>query len=1354
MIKKYLYIILLLWIGSCINNIYAEKRDPSIRFTSLSIDNGLSQSTVYDIIQDKKGFLWVATADGLNKYDGYTFTVYRHENYNHNSIQSDLIRSLFLDDKGELWVGTNSGLALYDSKKDIFHTYPYKAQINYMLQSSDSLLYLASSEGLFSFNTQQNTYRTLSEKSVLCDNFHILAKYNDLILIGTDRGLYMMSRKDENIVPFKKELLNKNIMDICPARKGIWVATEGHGLFYISDDGRIKNYKNNKNDEKSISSDFVRSLCFDDQQRLWVGTFIGLNIYDEVSDSFSRYYSNEVEKKSINQNSVRSLYLDNQGAMWVGTFYGGLNYHHPLQNQFERIYHIPYINSLSDNVVSCIVEDGPSQLWIGTNDNGLNLYNLNTKKFTYYTVNQNNGNSILSKNIKAVLVDGDFVYIGSHGGGLARLDKKSNKIKNYTDLNSEVGSNNVYSLAKDSQGNIWVGTLEGLVIYNPRNDSFTQLDSFLPKKDGNSDFLSKIDKHHIYVLLLDSKHQMWIGTENGIYTYFFQTNNFKEYKIGMEDYSSPKDRIYCISEDRQKRVWVGTNLGLSLFRESSQDFKTITTTEGLPNNNVYGILQDSFDRLWLSTNRGLACYNPKNEEIRTYTLLDGLQGEQFNSYAYCKTSSGEMFFGGINGITAFSPEQLTDNPFTPPVMITQLQLFNKPVIPGDYTGILSEDISETGKITLQPDQTSFGLLFTVPNFLSAQHNTFAYRLEGFDNDWNYTEDRHMISYSNLKPGKYTFFVKAANSDGKWNNDPTILEIEVLPYWWETVWAKLGFTVLALTAVFFLFKFLYNRQLLKNQLALERLEKEKIEEVNQMKLRFFINISHEFRTPLTLIVSPLQEIQSMTNDKRILNQVKVIQRNSNKLLYLINQLMDYRRAELGVFDLKVVEQSPLGLIESSMSLFERLAKQKDIDFILEDELDNRVVVYDPHYLDLILSNLLSNAFKFTPENGSIIVSLKYVDDNFILSVKDTGIGVSPKYQELIFERFYQVNSDNIGTGIGLSLVKRLVDLHHGRIVVHSEPEKSSEFTVFFPQDKTIYTDQELSDIHTNEVHTINPREDVDIVRLLKENDSETDVEAEYDENNPVLLIVEDDTDVRNYLVDSFRQSAKVLSASDGEDGLRLIKDNKVDLVLTDVMLPVMDGLKLCKAIKQNIRTSHIPVIMLTAKTNQQDQMEGLTVGADDYVYKPFNISILKMKVHNMLKSRMRTLEHYSNTLDVDPQKITFNEMDKEFIEKAKSIVEENLDNIDFSVDDFCNQMAMSRSNLHLKMKAITGESTIEFIKKIRFSHACNLLKEGRYSIAEISTMVGFNTPSYFTTSFKKYFGILPTEYVKDVKRTDK
>lgn len=1342
MYKKSIFIIVSLLVVVVVNG-YPDKTGLPLRFTSLSIENGLSQSTVYDIAQDKEGNIWVATADGLNKYDGYTFIVFRHQE-NNKGIQSDLTRSLFVDNEDNLWIGTSRGISQYDSKKGIFKPYIINAQINDIIQLADSTLCLATSNGLYAFDKKSNKYISIpidGQKNKFCQT---LVKYNGLLLVGTTSGLYMSIAGKTNMALFRQELFDKNIMDIIPCEKGLWIATEGNGLYFISSNGQIKNYRHNKDDKRSLTSDYIRTLCFDDRQQLWIGTFVGLNIYDESSDSFNRYYSNEIERGSINQNSVRSLFLDNQNGMWVGTFFGGINYHHPLQCQFGRICHIPYRNSLNDNIVSCIVKGNANELWIGTNENGLNVYDLNTKLFIHYVADANKKNSILSNNIKAVLPDNNKIYIGSHGGGLAILNRSKNQILNYTTSNSGILCNDVYALAKVPNNKIWLGTLKGISVLDPIRNTIVPLEKENLDTDGTK--LLRLKNQHIYVIFPDSKGQIWIGSQNGVYVYSFVTNQLREYALYVDDASSGS-KVYCVFEDKQKRIWIGTRSGLGLYMEDTQTFKMITTKDGLPNNNVFGILQDDFGRLWLSTNKGLACYTPENGNTRTYSMIDGLQSDQFNRYAYCKIASGEMFFGGINGITHFYPEQLQDNPFTPPVTITQFSLFNKVVLPDDDTGILSESISETKRITLKPRQSSFSITFTVPNYLSAQQNTFAYKLEGLDRDWNYTTDMRKVNYANLEPGDYTFYVKAANRDGKWNNTPTTLEIKILPYWWNTLVAQLLFILSAGVVLYFTARFFYNRQRLKNQLNLERIEKEKMKEVNQMKLRFFINISHEFRTPLTLIISPLQEILSMTNDRRVHKQVKLIQRNTNRLLYLVNQLMDYRRAELGVFELQVVKQSPLAQVEEMMGMFERLAKQKDIDFIVENEMGAASVIYDPHYFSLILSNLLSNAFKFTSRHEKILIRLALKDNHFILMVSDTGSGIQKELHSKIFERFYQANYDNIGTGIGLSLVKRLIELHHGTITLDSEPEKGATFTVFLPQDKNIYSEKEQQ--QGEKLQILHPNTDETRGMDLFADDNLTKIPQQ--DEKPVLLIVEDDADVCNYLIDYFSGVMNIEHACNGEEALDIIRNSPVDMVISDVMMPVMDGIKLCKSIKQNIRTSHIPVILLTAKTNQQDQLEGLSVGADDYVSKPFNISILKMKIQNMLKSRIRMRDHYSNTLEVDPQKITFNEMDKEFLEKAKAIVEENMDKIEFSVDNFCKQIAMSRSNLHLKMKAITGESTIEFIKKIRFNHACNLLKEGRYSVAEISMMVGFNTPSYFTTSFKKYFGVLPTDYLKDIKK---
>jgi hypothetical protein len=535
-----------------------------------------------------------------------------------------------------------------------------------------------------------------------------------------------------------------------------------------------------------------------------------------------------------------------------------------------------------------------------------------------------------------------------------------------------------------------------------------------------------------------------------------------------------------------------------------------------------------------------------------------------------------------------------------------------------------------------------------------------------------------------------------------------------------------------------------------ELELERRDKEHQEEINQMKMRFFINISHELRTPLTLILAPLQEIINKISDRWTRNQLEYIQRNANRLLHLVNQLMDYRRAELGVFELKVKKENAHQLIQDNFLFYDKLARHKKITYTLHSELEEKEELFDPNYLELIVNNLLSNAFKYTESGQSITVTLKEENNWLVLQVSDTGIGIPINKQGKIFERFYQIESEHVGSGIGLSLVQRLVELHHGRIELDSEEGKGSTFSVYLPQDINIYKSSELASNDAkneeDQVYSTNSKEMYFIDTEKVENET---IETG-DKKRGTILIVEDNNEIRHYLSSGLAELFNTLEAGNGEEALEKLKENEVDIIVTDVMMPVMDGIKLCKNVKQNIRTCHIPVIILSAKSETKDQMEGLQMGADDYIPKPFSLAILTTKIQNMMRTRRRMLERYSKSLEVEPEKITFNAMDEALLKRAVAIVEKNMDNIEFSTDEFAREMNMSRSNLHLKLKAITGESTIDFIRKIRFNEAAKLLKDGRYTIAEVSTMVGFNTPSYFATSFKKYFGCLPTEYIKKAK----
>lgn len=1340
----------LLFIGA---NAVHPNAPEQINFSYISIKEGLSQSTVFSIDQDKQGNMWFATYDGVNKYDGYAFTVYQHDTSDPNSIANDIARVVKTDNQGRVWIGTRDGLSYYDDVKDKFRNFFYdkkgkRLQVNGIAELSPEQLLVSTQEGLLMFDIQQskfidNSFNPSMQKLVASTLF----EQGDHIYIGTmDDGLFIYSIKKATLEKLTPALDHKQIQSVLqqsPTR--LWVATEGEGLYLINPKTKeVTNYRHSPSDPKSISSNYIRSLALDSQNRLWVGTFNDLNIYHEGNNSFVSYSSNPVESGSLSQRSVRSIFMDSQGGMWLGTYFGGLNYYHPLKNRFKSIKRIPYQNSLNDNVVSCIVEDKDKNLWIGTNDGGLNLFNPNTQRFTYYTLQEaERERGIGSNNIKAVYVDEkkELVYIGTHAGGINVLHRNGGKMEHYNQRNSNLIDDNVYAILPDGQGNIWLGTLSGLVKFNPEKQTFITIEK---EKEGTP-FTCK----RITTLFRDTKKRLWIGGENGLSVYNQINGELQRNQLLPQ---SPVEQAFinCINETSDGTIWIGTREGIYGFNEREKKIKHYTTANGLPNNVVYGILEDSYGKLWMSTNKGLAYFSPDTEKFRNFTESDGLQSNQFNSSSYCRTSIGQMYFGGINGITTFRPELLIDNPHTPPVVITKFQLFNRTVRPDDETGILTKNISETESITLKSWQTAFSIEFVVSNYISGQHNTFAYKLEGFDKEWYYLTDKRNVSYSNLPQGTYNFLVKAANSDGKWNPTPTMLQIIVLPIWYKTWWAIVLFLATFVGFITFVFRFFWMRKSMAAELEIERRDKVHQEEINQMKMRFFINISHELRTPLTLILAPLQEIMNKISDRWTRNQLEHIQRNANRLLHLVNQLMDYRRAELGVFELKVKEENADQLVQENFLFYDKLAQHKKISYTLHSELGEQMELFDPNYLELIVNNLLSNAFKYTEAGQSITVSLKEVEGWLLLQVSDTGTGIPLNKQGKIFERFYQVENEHIGSGIGLSLVQRLVDLHHGRIELDSEEGKGSTFSIYLPQDRSVYKSSEFAtDDKTNEesrVHSTNAKS----MYFTDTEKVENETIESSDKKRGTILIVEDNNEIRHYLRSGLAELFNTFEANNGEEALEILKEHEVDIIVTDVMMPVMDGIKLCKSVKQNIRTCHIPVIILSAKTDVKDQMEGLQVGADDYIPKPFSLAVITAKIQNMLRTRRRMLEKYSKSMEVEPEKITFNAMDEALLKRAVAVVEKNLDNIEFSTDEFARDMNMSRSNLHLKLKAITGESTIDFIRKIRFNEASKLLKDGRYTISEVSTMVGFNTPSYFATSFKKYFGCLPTEYIKKSK----
>lgn len=1341
--------ILLFFIVSLVSLPTYTQKPEHISFIHIGLDEGLSQSTVFDIAQDRHNNMWFATYNGLNKYDGYNFTVYQHNGKRRYSIGSDIIRSLKIDSKDRIWVGTNEGLSLYDNEKDRFYNFQYKKEgksmsVHKIIIISDKLLLILADDELILFDTETQSF----SKSQLNPRLFTIeptsiTRQGDNVYIGSYEGLFSYSISKNTIKNIAPDILKmkfiRSILQQSPTQ--LWVGTEGDGLFLINPvSGEVKQYTETMKGTRHISSNYVRVLSLDAQNRLWVGTINSLNIYRKENYSFEVYKSNILNKESLSQTSIRSIFTDSQGGTWIGTFFGGLNYYHPLRNRFKNIQFIANHNSLNNNIVNCIVEDAQKNLWIGTNSGGVNFYNLKNNTFTYYTKDE----ELSSNDVKTIYIEEqqNKVLIGTHAGGINILHRKTNRIESFN-YPPNLALRSVYAIVPIGNGEYWLGTLGGIIRFNPLLKTFTLVTS---EKDGKP-----VKSTQITTVFKDSKKRLWFGSEIGLIIYEQEKDELQSISLPPPNSSLNHQFINCIYEGRNELFWIGTRNGMYCFNEKTKDIKQYTTEEGLPNNVVCGVLEDPEGKLWISTDKGLSSFSPETEKFRNYTSSDGLQSNQFSVSSYCRSTEGKMYFGGINGITTFHPEQLVDNPYAPSVVITQLRVFNKLVRPGDDTEILEKNISETSSITLTSKQSMFSLRYVVSNYISGTHNTFAYMLKGYDKEWYYSSSLRTTSYSNLPAGTYHFLVKAANSDGKWNENPTELEIIILPVWYKTWWAILLFIAAFIAIVVFIFRYFWLRKSMEAQLQMERIDKERQKEMNEMKLRFFINISHELRTPLTLILAPVQEVLNKINDRWIHKQLKHVQQNTNRLLHLVNQLMDYRRAELGVFNLKVRHNPIHKVIEKDFMLYDRLAQKKRITYNFHSNVEGRNILCDPNYLELIVNNLLSNAFKYTDEGKSITVTLTENSHELLLIVKDTGNGIPIDKQGKIFERFYQIDNEHMGSGIGLSLVQRLVELHHGRIELDSQQGVGSTFSIYLPTNESSYLPEEMlneqDDTDEIQAYTTNSQE----MYIIDTEDTEEEIERLIVQDEQLhkenILLVEDNVDILQYLSDELGKTYHILTAGNGEEALAITKEEEVDLILTDVMMPVMDGLQLCKQIKQNLHTSHIPIIILSAKTDIKEQLEGLQVGADDYIPKPFSLAIVTTKIKNMFRTRYRVIEYYSKSLEIEPEKIALNQLDEELLKNAIAIVEQHMDDVDFSTDKFAREMCMSRSTLHVKIKALTGESTNDFIHKIRFNRACKLLKEGRYTVAEISIMVGFNTPSYFSTSFKKYFGCLPSEYTK-------
>ncbi|PIF34423.1 signal transduction histidine kinase [Flavobacterium sp. 9] len=1311
-------------------------------FRTISVDKGLSQSSVFAIQQDTLGFIWIGTQDGLNRYDSKGFKVYRPVKNVKTSLQSYYIRSLFTDRKGRLWVGGNQGISVYNYNTDSFTNYQLPRSIgewyiSSITEDSTNKIWATSITGeVFVLSPKGQNFTTVkfNASSHEIKKIAYIGVWQKQIILGSDVGLFKLKANTHELIKINLGPKKPYINDVFVDGKKLWVATEGEGVIQYNAENGQTNSLLHKTGTNSIADNNIRCIGKDTEGNIWLGTFRGLTIFNPTNNSFTNYYHQISQPYTISQNSVRCFFRDKQNGIWLGTYYGGLNYYHKNDIKFNLLSQNSGKPSLNDEVIGVIKQDSKGNFWIGSNDKGINYWNKNANTISYFSNSENNPNSLSSNNIKAIEFDDNGnVLIGTHNGGLNLLNPNTGSAQRF--LHDENNPNTiagdlVYSLLKDSKGRIWVGTRSGLDQFHPETKSFTHIHLDKAGKRPTSD--------DITFLFEDSKHRIWIGTTNGVTLFYPDTMLFGNIGHGKQS----DDIVNCITEDQKHRIWIGTREGLRLYDETQESFTSFKARKDFVKETIYGIVPDDDGNLWISTNSGLIKFNPDKDSVQTFDESDGLQNKQFNDYSFYKAKDGMLLFGGIKGVSYFYPSMVKQRPLQLKLSFTALEVLNKNVAVADETDILEEHIDQTNELEIGPEYKQFSIFFNTFNYISSNRTYYYYKLEGIDKDWQRT-DELKVSYSNLPAGKYNFQIKAIGPNGEMSAVRS-LKVTILPPWYKTIWFSLLLLTIIGTAAYIGFKIIKERIKAVQQLKLERIDKERGNYINQVKMDFFTNVSHELRTPLTLILAPLEELLKMPfADKISKKKHELMFINAKRLYNLVDQLFEFRKTEMGTRQLKVGKGDIVSFTQEIFESFKPLSEKNSIHYTYHSEEPQLQFYFDKDAMEKILFNLLSNAFKYTKTGQTIHVELIKKNDTVQIKVADTGVGISEDDLSKVFDRFYQVNNRemNLGSGVGLAFTKRLVELHHGEITAESTTQEGSIFTVTIPV---------LDVVYKNDQHVEESAYDLSII---SDNELETDDSLLPEENEVIerdqpikLLIVDDNKEILDYLQDYFSKIYDVTIAFDGQMALELLEIQQFDLIISDVMMPELDGLHFCKKVKQNINTSHIPLMLLTARNETSQQLKGLEMGADDYITKPFSTPLLAAKITNLLRSRKRLKEYYSVGKEMVPENIAFNTLDEEFLKQAIQIVEDHLADSEFSVDQFSKEIGMSRSNLYLKLKAITGESAMDFIKRIRFKKAVELMQSKRYTIAQITYMCGFNSPSYFSTAFKQHYGCMPSEYL--------
>ncbi|MFQ6603152.1 two-component regulator propeller domain-containing protein [Flavobacterium sp. C3NV] len=1370
--KKYFRVSVILFF--IINNLFSQNTFENYQFRLLN--NETSKSGIYTIAQDHFGVMWYGTnGAGLYKYDGVNYEAYEQNSRLSNSINSNLIYATYVDKHNRLWVGTDEGLCLYNRNLNTFESIDIQKKIKKetvisvksIIEDNNGNLYLGTfNSGLLKFNIKSREIIKINPDNPGKANYLINCLVKDkrgTIYLGTNFGLKVLDPIKNEIkkvyIDKGNELLSGTIISMfLDSRQNLWIGNGFKGLLKVDLYSRTKQVVSYPITKKRIMS----ILATDPKTILCATENDGLIVVNDQGVVQKKYVNNKFNIRSLSSNSVWSLFLDKENRIWLGYYNKGLGIFDKVDSKVSIIESLPgNPQSLQTNCVTSVAKDHKGNLWISMEGGGVDIYEPENKIFKH--INKSNSSfysGLTNDNITNVFIDKkQNIWLSSWNEGIFLLKKGSTKFINYNTKNTpNLTSDNIMSIAEDSRGVIWIGTFsKGLHYYTPADAQF----HYCHSKPFYTNGLTNLD---IRKVMVDSDDAVWVGSTTGLYQ--VKTNDYVSFSVtSFRDKMSEKFKnhksthtINTLYESGNKEIWIGTDgAGLFSYNKKTDSLKWYINFEGLREKSISSIVESNVGDIWLSGKKGITKLNLKNKTAVNYSTYDGLPGNDFNNNAVLKDEKGLLYFGSYEGLNYLDPESLVKSKKKLPIYLTDLKIFNKSVGPLEENSPLIKVISETKKIILKHDQSVFTIDFIAVNYSFPAKNEFAYYLEGFEDSWNYVGNKRSATYTNLTSGHYVFKVKSAEKNGVWSQ-PLELKIEVLPPWWKSSFAYLFYALLLLAAVHFGNQYYQNRFKQKQIIQFEKQKAIQIEKLNNKKLQFFTNISHEFRTPLTLILNPLADIiknNSQDVPDTVLNKLQTIQKSSERLSRLINELMDFNQLQFNKMTLQLQLIDVIDFTKEIVSYFDEEALSRGIKLVFESDKTVLKDWVDPKMFEKIIFNVISNAFKVTPDHGEIkikivsneesihfpLINSTGTNDYFKIIIEDTGAGLDKKDIKKIFDRFYQVNNLNKAyygsTGIGLEVVRGFVELHKGIIEVESELGVGTIFKLVFPIGKEFFNETEilLEEFKKEKKISFTPTEEK---APLPSQDT-----GEKQDRVHTILIVEDNVELRNYLKTELKKEYKVITAENGQVGLELALQKLPDLILTDVIMPVMNGLELCKNIKADLKTSHIPLMMLSAKALIKDKLEGIDSGADLYLSKPFDMDILRSSLVQLINSRQIMFNKFYNGITPKAKEKTTT-LDNEFIKNILNYINENISKPELSVEVLASKAFLSRSQLYRKIKTLTGVTVNEFIRNVRLEKAKELIELGNDTITEISFKVGFSSPSYFTKCYKEKYGYLPTQ----------